>query len=157
MGVDLAGAQSDYEQALAMFRQIGNLLGEARCIRRLGTIAIERHDHVAAQTAFVTAMPMYQQVADVLGHGNCQLGLGDVAMAQGDHDGARVGYQHALALFRKVGSLHAIGWTHLRLARLDGATAERQVEVRAVRQVWSAIGRHDLLDQLDAEFPLEHP
>ena len=40
-----------YEQALPLYRQVGDVLGEANCIQGLGDIALARSDHDAARAA----------------------------------------------------------------------------------------------------------
>jgi hypothetical protein len=47
------------EQALPLYRQVGDVLGEANCIKSLGNIALGRSDHAAARTALreLTAAP----------------------------------------------------------------------------------------------------
>ncbi|MCA1696295.1 MAG: hypothetical protein LC749_17125 [Actinobacteria bacterium] len=38
LGSDLDGARAHYERALPLYRRIGDVLGEANCIKRLGQI-----------------------------------------------------------------------------------------------------------------------
>ncbi len=45
------GARAAYEQALPLYLQVGDVLGEANCISRLGDIALARSDHDGALAA----------------------------------------------------------------------------------------------------------
>ena len=75
-----------------MYRQAGDVRGEANCISGLGDIALARSDHDSAQARYEQALPLYRQAGDVLGEANCISGLGDIALARSDHDSARTRY-----------------------------------------------------------------
>ena len=93
------------KQALPLYQQVGDVLGEANCIQSLGDIALPRSDHDTARAAYEEALPLYRQVGDVLGEANCIQSLGDIALARSDHDAARAAYQQALPLYRQVGDV----------------------------------------------------
>ena len=63
------------------FRDIGDLRGEANCIKSLGDIALARSDHDGARQRYEAALPLYRKVGDVLGEANCIKSLGDIALA----------------------------------------------------------------------------
>ena len=68
---DHEGARQRYEQALPLYQKVGDVLGEANCIRSLGDIALERSDHERRAQRYEQALPLYRQVGDVLGEANC--------------------------------------------------------------------------------------
>ena len=87
-------------------RKVGDVQGEANCIKSLGDIALRRSDHDAARDHYQRAMPLYQKVGDVLGEANCIRSLGDIALRRSDHDAARDHYQRAMPLYQKVGDVN---------------------------------------------------
>jgi len=149
---DYDGARTRYEQALPLYRQIGAVRGEANCIQRLGYIALNRSDYDGARTRYEQALPLYRQIGDVLGEANCIQGLGDIALNRSDHDSARGRYEQALSLYQAIPEPYSIGWTLVRLARLDSADSERLRHWKAARQAWTSIGRDDLIETIKAEF-----
>ena len=64
-------ARVRYEEALPLYRLVGDVLGEATCIERLGDIALRRSDHDTARGRYEEALPLYRSVGDVLGEANC--------------------------------------------------------------------------------------
>ena len=76
-----------YEQALPLYRQVGDILGEANCIQSLGDIALERSDHEGARARmsrpsyFIArsetswARPTFSQ-GTKFGHGQKLVGVG---------------------------------------------------------------------------------
>ena len=151
---DYETARSRYEEALPLFRRVGDVLGEANCIRRLGDIALDGSDHETARTRSEEALPLYRRVGDVLGEANCIQNLGNIAAEQGEMAEARERYEAAMGLYQRIPEPYSIGRTYRRLARVtDGA--ERSANVAKARAAWQSIGRTDLMESLDGEFPPE--
>ena len=145
-------ARARYEQALTLYQQAGRVRGQAECIKDLGDVALDRSDHDGARANYERALALYQQAGELRGQADCIKGLGDVALDRSDHDSARANYEQALTLYRAMPEPYSIGWTLVRLARLDPADRERVRHWRAACEAWTSIGRGDLIASIEAEF-----
>ena len=145
-------ARSCYQEALPLYREVGDRLGEANCILRLGDIALDRADPEQARSRYEEALPLYRQVGELLGEADCIQSLGDIALRRSDHEQARQNYRTALALYERIREPYSIGWTHVRLARIAPDAQARASHVSAARAAWQQIDRPDMLRQLDEEF-----
>jgi hypothetical protein len=64
-----------------------------------------------------------------------------------------MGITHSIsALTQRENPPYCIGWTLVRLARLDATASERARHWRAAREAWASIGRDDLIESIKAEF-----
>jgi tetratricopeptide (TPR) repeat protein len=102
---DYTTAKELYEQALPLFRKVGDLRREANCIWRLGDVSLRRLDQEAAENLYEQAISLYRRIGFLYGEAKCILRLGDVAYEKSDYVSATERYKQALSLFGKVGSV----------------------------------------------------
>ena len=86
------GAGDRLEQALAIYRRLGNVEGEAKCVLCLGDLALDQSDHMAARAYYNDARLRFRQVNSIEGEAACIERLGNVALDCSEHRRAR----HAL-------------------------------------------------------------
>jgi len=101
---DLSGAQSKYEEALAVFRQIGDQSQIALVLNNSANVQADRGDHIGAKRRYEQALQMYREMGRKDGIG---LALSNVAaelMLMGDLRGANSKFRQALAVNREIGS-----------------------------------------------------
>lgn len=106
----LAMSQADYiaardlqQEALAVYRALGDRLGIARVLNNLGLVAVELEDHAAAQSLFEESMALRRELGDQQGISFVLCNLGMVAHLRGRHADAQARYEEALDLQRKLG------------------------------------------------------
>jgi tetratricopeptide (TPR) repeat protein len=95
-------ARARYEQAVALYRQVGDVLWEAHSTGGLGDVALERSDYDTAQAWYEQALALYRQAGDAEGEANCIARLGDIAVERSHYDTARALYEQALPLYRQL-------------------------------------------------------
>ncbi len=145
------GRAQRYEQALPLYRQVGDVLGEANCIQSLGDIALARSDHEGARQR-------YEAGAAALPAGRRRAGRGQLHPEPGRHRAGRrragaagARFEEALALYRRIEEPYSIGWALVRLARLAEGEARAELVAEA-RAAWESIDRPDLVARLEREF-----
>ena len=149
---DLKEAHARYEQALKLYRQASSVHGAANCVLCLGDVALKRSDLKRARIRYEQALKLYQQAGHVHGEANCITRLGDVALERSDFEEARAKYEQALELYQAIHHPFSVGWTLVRLARLDPPGNERTQRWRTARKAWASIGRDDLVESVKTEF-----
>ncbi|WHT22688.1 tetratricopeptide repeat protein [Crossiella sp. CA-258035] len=112
-----------FDQALPLFRRVGDVLGEAHCLLNLGNVEFCEFDSERARELFNQALPLYRRIADVLGEANCLRRLGEVEFRESDNERARELFDQALPLYQRIQDRYSQAVTHAHLVRvLDGAS-----------------------------------
>jgi tetratricopeptide (TPR) repeat protein len=124
------GSPTSLPDAARFLHEVGDVLGEANCIKSLGDIALTRSDHDAARVRYGEALPLYRQVGDALGEANCIQNLGDVALYSSDHRGAQKQYEQALPLYRQVGAVLGEAVCIARLGEIALGRSELEIAAR---------------------------
>ena len=101
---DMDAALKSYEQALELFRAVGDRLGEANTRKAIGDVQRFRSDNDAALTSYEQALGLFREVGSRLGEANALKATGDVLQFLDKRDEALARYDEALQLFRAVGS-----------------------------------------------------
>jgi tetratricopeptide (TPR) repeat protein len=96
-------AQRYFEQALSLYRELGDRLGEANTIRNLGDVALAQGRYEEAAGRYEEALALYCQIGAWLGEAHAIDSLGEVARAQERYEEAAGRYEEALALYRQIG------------------------------------------------------
>jgi tetratricopeptide (TPR) repeat protein len=100
---EYAEARARYEEALPIYRAIGDRLGEANCHFGLGNVARGEQDWAEAKRFFQTALKVYQTTRMPFNIGLALWRLGNVAASQKQQDEASGYYREALQIFETIG------------------------------------------------------
>jgi tetratricopeptide (TPR) repeat protein len=98
-------ASQCYERAFSVFKQTGDMRGQATCLHLQGEVARAQSDHVVARNCYEQALNLFTQAGDLHGQANCLQSQGELARMQSDHAFADKCYEQALKLFNQVGDL----------------------------------------------------
>jgi tetratricopeptide (TPR) repeat protein/predicted transcriptional regulator len=100
---ELEAAEEHHEEALALFREIGDREGEARCLKHLGRAAFYASDYDRAREWFEDGLATAREVDARLVEFGCLMDVGAVAVRQSDFEGARESFERCLALAHDLG------------------------------------------------------
>ena len=87
---DYPGAARDLEEALGIYRDLGDRLGQAGALTYLGYDAAETGDYPGAARDLEEALGIYRDLGDRLGQAHALADLGDMRRLTGDYP-ARTG------------------------------------------------------------------
>ena len=101
---DYPAAQALQEEALEIYRKVGDRLGIVRVLNRLGILAAEQSNHAAAQRLLKDSMAIVRELGDPEGTSMTLTNLGVVTQLLGDLSGAQALFEEALAIERTLGN-----------------------------------------------------
>ena len=121
---DAEGAAAAEHEALKIFREVKDRLGEAIGLLHLGEIALVRGDDSQALTNLAACLVIAREIKNQEIEGACQLVRGEVAFASGHTAEARLWCTRSLTVCReagdKRGEASAVWW----LGKIDLQTAD---------------------------------
>ncbi|MBM3145957.1 MAG: tetratricopeptide repeat protein [Chloroflexi bacterium] len=140
-------ALESYAQALALFRAVGDRLGEANVLKAIGDVQQFRKENDAALESYAQALALFRAVGAKLGEANVLQAIGDVQQFRKENDAALESYAQALALFRAVGDrlgeanvLAALSRLEIQMGNLDRAEAQLNLALEIRRAIRDSYG-----------------
>jgi predicted ATPase/DNA-binding winged helix-turn-helix (wHTH) protein/Tfp pilus assembly protein PilF len=137
---DYPAAQELQEEALAIYRRVGDRLGIARVLINLGIIVTDQANHSAARLLFEEAMVIHRELGDQQGIAIVLTNLGMVTQLLGNHSAAQAMYEEALAIQRTLGDRGMIAiLTHNvgRTLYLQGDYSRAQAMLKEALAIWN--------------------
>ncbi len=145
-------AITNYDEALAIYRQVGDRLGEANTLKAQGDVLqfLDRRDEAIEN--YAQALAIYRQVGARLGEANTLQAQGDVLQFLDRRVEAITNYDEALAIYRQVGdrlgeanTLKAQGDVLQFLKRSSEAIENYDEALAIYRQVGDRLGEANTL------------
>jgi DNA-binding SARP family transcriptional activator len=132
-----------FEQALAIYRAIGDQRGQAQAANNLAFSYrfLERYEEAVA--ALLDALELQRQVGRRFGEGVALCNLGEAYLELGRHDEAIARSQEALAVVREIGSTRMEGYALYNLGRANldlGQSAEASRLLEQALTIHRAVG-----------------
>jgi non-specific serine/threonine protein kinase len=157
---DARGAGVAEEEALALFRQAGDRVGEGIGLLHLGQIAIHLDAAEAARDAVAQSLAIARELQYGELEAECELVLGSMALDAGSVAEADASFSRSLARCREIGdrrgAANAVGWlgrADLAARRFQAARARLGEAAAAYREFEM---REELLSCLEDHFVLVH-
>jgi tetratricopeptide (TPR) repeat protein len=141
-------ASTYYQQALIIFRQIGDRHGEASALDSLGLAAEQQYKYAESQRYYEAALELAQLLGDQRSAGATFANFGFLAFHQGDYGAAYQGFTQAAQLHQAIGHRRgeALALACLGLsAHLCGEDAAPEISCRQAVVVAQAIGKQPVL------------
>jgi tetratricopeptide (TPR) repeat protein len=104
---DYHGAIDVLEEALSIFRDIGDRGGEAEALNEVGTLHRGRGDLSRSQTCHGQALELARQADSPWDEAHALAGLGRCALAAGQAADATASLLQARAIFQRIGAAEA--------------------------------------------------
>ena len=149
------GAIASYEDAMRLYQQVGDRLGEANVRKAVGDVQQFRKDMDVALGSYEEALTLFRQVGSKLGEANVLRAIGDVQQFRDEREAALGSYEQALTLFRQVGSklgeanvLQAMGDVQQFRKDMDTALGSYEEALTLFRQVGDRLGEANVLQSM---------
>ena len=144
---DLAAARTEFEESLALNRELGDEYGIAFCLHNLGMVALSRGEYGAARALCGEALTRFQRAGEHSASSMSLHFLAEIDRLEGDRRSARERGEAALRLARSAGDRRAIAYSLMRLGAVavDNRDHEEALErlheslqaARALRDMWT--------------------
>jgi len=123
---DLAAARALWEEALALYRSVGDRVGIARCIAELGGVAFSEGDLAGAASGYTEARDLFAELGEGQRAAVALSNLAAISELAGDHAAAVEYAEQAIAEQRGFGDLDGVAVSLHNVARSRMALGERE-------------------------------
>ena len=152
-----------HNAALALFRAVGDRLGEANTLQAMGDVYRFQDKYDEALKTYDAALALFRAVGDRLGEANLNQSLARLCQHKGDHAAAKTHFQNALAGHAAIGSAYSIANDLYYFSYFFTETGAQENAVAALEmtlKIWSQLQTPYVqmaVEQLSAlhEFPSE--
>ncbi|NER33804.1 MAG: tetratricopeptide repeat protein [Oscillatoria sp. SIO1A7] len=122
----LRGARDKLEEALLIYRELGDIAGEALTIYSIGTVYFDFKDKQEALSYYNQALPLYRQAGDVSREATALNNVGWVYSFFGEKQEALSYYNRALPLYRQAGDISGEAITLNNIGKAYSDLGEKQ-------------------------------
>jgi predicted ATPase/class 3 adenylate cyclase/DNA-binding CsgD family transcriptional regulator len=105
-------------ESLTLYRELGDTVGIANCLRLLGSTARTRGKYTLGRSQLEEAAALFSEVGDRWKQGQCFTELARIATEQGQYERAHTLLEESLLLYQALGDQVRLGWVRYLLARM---------------------------------------
>ncbi len=147
---DAPSGLSFYQQSLALYEMLDDLLGQANVHNNIGVVHRREGHYPEALDANAKALKLRERIGDPWGIAMTRNNLAEIHRTRGDVEQAIEDYQAALTQWGSVGHLNgvAIARTGLGIARVEiGQTSLGRADLRTALGEWAQLGSRTYLSE----------
>ncbi|MCF2151308.1 tetratricopeptide repeat protein [Desmonostoc muscorum LEGE 12446] len=148
-------ALKTFEQALAIFQQIGDTAGEGTILNNIGVLYRNLGQYAKALEFYQQALAIRKQTSNTEGEGNTLNNIGGVYFSLGQYAKALEFYQQALAIAKQIGNtagegatLNNIGVVYSNLGQYAKALEFYQQALAIRKQIGDTAGEGNTLNNI---------
>jgi len=104
---EFAAAAVTLDQALGIYREIGDRRGQSDALNQLGALALDTGDAERARQLHAEALSLAREVASLVDEAGALSGIGRCLAATGKPDAARAHLIQALDIYQRINSPRA--------------------------------------------------
>jgi len=101
---DYPAAAASHQQALALFRDLGHLLGQAEALNRLGELSLRTSATGQARDRHTRALAIARDIRAAPEEARALEGIGNSYLREGDPSQAAAHLQQALTIHQRIGA-----------------------------------------------------
>ena len=98
-----SSAERYYREAMRLFLESGDRLGEGACLTNLGNIAASRGEYDEAERLYNESLAIKREIGDRKGEANSLHNLGDIAASRGEYDEAERQWREHVRIYNEIG------------------------------------------------------
>ncbi|MCL4531569.1 MAG: tetratricopeptide repeat protein [Chloroflexi bacterium] len=146
-------ALASYNEALKLFKAVGDHLGEANVLQAIGDVQQFRKQMDAALASYNEALKLFKAVGDHLGEANVLSELAKLALISGDIASAERQTEEVAAIYLGINAIYSMGacYGNFSIALLNlGNKAKAKGYALKARQAFEKVGEPAILKQVDS-------
>jgi len=137
---DLKRAIAYWEEALPLYRQVGNQRAVANNLGRIGLFLVKEGNIESGQKYLDESNLLYQQLNITTGRDSLTGAYGQIALMRGDYEQARAYFQENARINKEIGSRMDYLWADLSLGYValheGNFTEARQIFSESAQEFW---------------------
>jgi tetratricopeptide (TPR) repeat protein len=108
---DMVAGCSLLEDALSLFRQLGDRAGTLAALNNLAVVSRDAGDYAAARSSYTEVLQISQEVGDQVSAARAMSNLADALRWEGDYAAACSLYEECFEVFRRLGDRTGMAWS----------------------------------------------
>ncbi|HMD97198.1 MAG TPA: protein kinase [Terriglobia bacterium] len=108
---DVEAGCSLLEEALSLFRQLGDRPGTLAALNNLAVVSRDAGNYAAARSSYTEVLRISQEIGDQVSAARAMSNLADALRWEGDYAAARSLYEECFEVFRRLGDRAGMAWS----------------------------------------------